>query len=62
LLGFGMGNVISLDTQRPPATEVPLLYHCQRCGSREFTLHASGVTYCGSCGALMRNLLVVPAP
>ena len=57
-----MGHVVRLADHRPPAADGPLLYHCQRCGGREFNLHASGVTYCGRCGALMRNLLVLRAP
>jgi hypothetical protein len=58
-----MGTVSRLDEYRePPAPEEPLLYHCQRCDGSEFTLHASGVTYCVDCGALMRNLFVVRAP
>ena len=55
-----MGDVVRLAEHRPPASDGPPLYHCQRCGSREFNLHASGVAYCGS--ALIRNLLVVRAP
>jgi hypothetical protein len=62
-----MGKVLRLDEYRQgenrpseaPAPEGPLLYHCERCRGREFTLHASGVTYCVDCGALMRNLFVV---
>jgi ribosomal protein L37AE/L43A len=57
-----MGDLIRLAEHRDPPAEAPLLYHCRRCGSRQFTLHASGVTYCVDCGALMRNLLVVRAP
>jgi hypothetical protein len=57
-----MGDVVHLADQRAPAPEEPLLYYCERCDSREFTLYASGVTYCSSCGALMRNLLVIRTP
>jgi ribosomal protein L37AE/L43A len=57
-----MGDVIRLPEHREPASEGTLVYSCQRCSSRQFTLHASGVTYCVDCGALMRNLLVVRAP
>ena len=57
-----MGDVIRLAEHRPPAADGPLLYHCQRCGGRQFNLYASGVTYCGGCGALIRNLLVLRAP
>jgi ribosomal protein L37AE/L43A len=57
-----MGDVVRLAEYTKPAQEPPLLYHCQRCGSREFTLHASGVAYCVDCGALMGNLLIVKAP
>ena len=61
-----MGTVLHLDEYRESADandrEGPLLYCCQRCDGREFTLHASGVTYCVDCGALMRNLVVVRAP
>jgi hypothetical protein len=58
-----MDTVLRLDEYRERQNEdsegPPLLYCCQRCNGREFILHASGVTYCGDCGALMRNLLVV---
>ena len=57
-----MGDVVRLADHQRPHAEEPLLYTCQRCDSREFTLYASGVTYCGNCGALMRNLLVIRAP
>jgi hypothetical protein len=55
-----MATVVRLDEYRKrDEAEEPLLYCCQRCDGREFTLHASGVTYCVDCGALMRNLVVV---
>ena len=57
-----MGDIVHLADHRAPAPEEPLLYYCERCDSREFTLYASGVTYCSSCGALMRNLLVIRTP
>ena len=58
-----MASVVRLDEYRErEEAEEALLYCCQRCDGRQFTLHASGVTYCVDCGALMRNLLVVRAP
>jgi hypothetical protein len=59
---MGMGDLVRLAEYAKQVHKAPLLYHCERCGSREFTLHASGATYCFNCGALMRNLLVVKAP
>ena len=57
-----MGDVVRFADHRAAPREEPLLYCCERCDSREFTLYASGVTYCSSCGALMRNLLVIRTP
>lgn len=57
-----MGEIVRLADHPRREPEAPLLYTCQRCDGREFTLYASGVTYCGNCGALMRNLLVIRAP
>lgn len=37
-------------------------YFCTRCDSDEFRLSALGMVHCAHCSALMRNLLVSPAP
>jgi hypothetical protein len=36
-------------------------YYCTRCGAERFVLAASGMVYCGPCGAWMRNITVAPA-
>ena len=37
-------------------------YFCTRCDGDEFKLSALGMVHCAGCGALMRNLVVMPSP
>ncbi|HZQ71994.1 MAG TPA: hypothetical protein VFB08_03690 [Burkholderiales bacterium] len=37
-------------------------YYCQRCDTDQFKLYATGTVHCGSCGALIRNIVVKPSP
>ena len=69
-----MENIVRLADyrkRRKPARRAPALaggqpagaqYFCTRCDSDEFRLSALGMVHCAHCGALMRNLLVSPAP
>jgi DNA-directed RNA polymerase subunit RPC12/RpoP len=54
----------------PPTNVVPLrkpkpkeagTYECTRCKSPAFLLSELGTVWCAKCGALTKNLLVVPA-
>jgi ribosomal protein L37AE/L43A len=56
-----MSNIIPLHKEKPQAkAKKGSQYVCTRCDGWTFTLSELGMVHCVSCGALMRNLLVVP--
>lgn len=45
-------------TVRRPLDRSGPQYYCLRCDADQFKVYASGLVHCGSCGSLMRNLLL----
>jgi hypothetical protein len=48
--------------QRAAASGEPASqYFCLRCEAEEFRLYSSGMIHCAKCGALIRNINVLPS-